>query len=665
MSEGRGVAGDETVTLAVGSTPIPVVSILGVGRIPKDRTSASRWLAQNGVPVRVAEGDGRKPEFVDLTDLPEPERLAYLRRQLEDQHLDPGNYDDEAHAAFMKAAPARRQRALRKAEIAALLVTLGSDVPWPERLRLVHERFGTDGASKPRLKAVLTAVKGVDPINFAPALLDGHKGNATRAAISDEAWSFFMTTLRDAGPDFPLKQAWRDVRDLAGRRAWDWPEYTTVWRHWSALPNAQKLVARHGREAAIKALTMPIMRDKTTLRPLEIVSLDGRMQDFWVDFGDGKAVRPIMIALIDVASNYVLGFELVRSENAVATSRLIRSVSREHGIPDKVYTDNGSAFAGHLVAGGADFKRRGKGRDKPGLKPLGVCYHLGIGLTFAIPKNAQAKIAERTFAVLSRGIDDRPEFRGAHAVHAPGATPTSDVAPVPVAVADALCRREIDRHNREEGRRSAGARGRSYEAVFREGLAERVVRKPTAAQLYLAGLVYKPASVDRWGRVQVDTWTYGDIASQAALLPWHKKGQILIGRDPDSFDAPAVAFDDRGELICDGILPVKQGVYDSVEGAKEASKMRKAQRAAVDQAEAANGYVADAEFAAALDDLGTQEPDTPAEPAKVVGGRFGSPLQPKRKACPASEPRERTSIPSEMLENFDRKLGIDWSRYGG
>ena len=43
------------------------------------------------------------------------------------------------------------------------------------------------------------------------------------------------------------------------------------------------------------------------------------MQDFWVDFGDGKAARPVMLALVDVATNFILGHELTATENAVST----------------------------------------------------------------------------------------------------------------------------------------------------------------------------------------------------------------------------------------------------------------------------------------------------------------------------------------------------------
>lgn len=72
-----------------------------------------------------------------------------------------------------------------------------------------------------------------------------------------------MTTLRDAGEDFPIRQAWRDVRDVAKAKAWHWPAFETINRSWKALPDAQRLAARMGRDATLKALAQPAHRDKT------------------------------------------------------------------------------------------------------------------------------------------------------------------------------------------------------------------------------------------------------------------------------------------------------------------------------------------------------------------------------------------------------------------
>lgn len=651
---------------------IPVKALCGIADIPTDRTAASQWLRRNAVTIHIGSGNGGRFEFVLAHDLPAEVRRAYELREIEEAGLPAGEYDDVAHSRFAEATPAMQATALRKAKIARFLVKgVASSKGLPGLLcDAAREAFGPEGTDKATLRRILRAVEGVAPVNFGPALVPSYARTGGKAAeISPDAWAFFMTTIQKAAPWFPLAQAWRDVRDVAKMRGWQWPPYRTIMRRWDAMTEEQKRAARFGREEALASLIMPIKRDKTSLKSLEIVSLDGRTQDFWVDFGDGKPARPVMLALVDTASNFILGYKITRSENAVATAQLIREVSQEHGIFDRLYTDNGSAFAGHLVAGGAKFKWRGKGRGQTKVKPLGVCFHLGIELTFAIPKNARAKIAERTFATLSRALDDRPEFAGAHSGHAPGASPDKDVVPVPLALAEKVIAREIARHNHETGRKAQGARGRSYAQMFREGLSTRIVRKPTAAQAYLASLVYTPASVDRWGRVHIDNWTYGGPETQQDLLNWHGKGQILIGRDPDNFDAPAVAFNDQGRLICKDIEPVKAHVYGSVNGAREAAKNRKAARDALAAAEAANNYLDDMAFRSVLVDLPTPEAPTPAKPARVVGGKFGG-LQPKRQATapqpqPAAGPRQKSYLTAEMLKNLDQEIGFKTNQGAG
>lgn len=467
-----------------------------------------------------------------------------------------------------------------------------------------------------------------------------------------------MTTIRDAGEDFPLKQAWRDVRDLKNEMGWQWPSYPTINRRWTALPDAQKSVARLGRKVTGKKLAQPAFRDKTTISPLEIVSLDGQTKDFWVANVDGKARRMTMLALVDVASNMVLDYELADSENACDTLRLIQRACQTYGIFDKIYTDNGSSFAGHLVAGGNVHKFRNGGKHLEGVKPLGICFHLGIKLQFALPGNGQAKIAERTFGILSRVIDDRPEFKGAHAGHAPGASPDPDVVPIDRTTAERIICREMKRHNTEDGRRSQGAQCRSYAGVFHDGMSARFMRKPTKRQLYLAGLIYTPVAVDRVGQVRVENWTYGGPDTQADILPYHGKGQrILLGRDPDDFAAPALAFNKDNRLICEGIEAVIAGAYDSVEGVRAAARNRKAARNAAAAAQTANDYMDRDEFESVLAQLSAPAMSLVTRPTKVVGARFGSPL---RDAKP--NPDKMDAVPAEFLRNMDASVAEKLSK---
>ena len=428
-----------------------------------------------------------------------------------------------------------------------------------------------------------------------------------------------------------------------------------------------------GHSDTVKSMAIPAQRDKTTIGPLEWVSLDGRTKDFWAHSGDGKARRYTFIALVDCATSFILGWALAESENARATLGLIKATCEKYGIFDRLYPDNGAAFAGHLVAGGAVHRFRNAGANLADVKPLGICHHLGIKLHFALPGNGQAKVAERTFATISRTIDDRPEFKGAHAGHKPGASPDSNVVPIDVEQARAILVREVARHNAEQGRRGQGMKGRSYQAAFEAGMVNRIRRTPTARQLYLSGLIYTPVKVNRWGQVQIDTWTYGGPETQEDLLRYHKKGEaILLGRDPDDFAAPALAWNAENELICEGIQSVKRGAYGSVDGVRQASANRKAASDAVKAAAVANNYLGTAEMKAALAAIPTPSGPTPAA-SGVVAGQFSGKLKTRKRAGAAPEvdeadldligqiTRGRRFLTEEHLQNLDkdsaRKLG--------
>lgn len=143
-----------------------------------------------------------------------------------------------------------------------------------------------------------------------------------------------------------------------------------------------------------------------------------------------------------------------------------------------------------------------------------------------MPVNGQAETAERTFASLSRVLDDRPEFKGAHAGHKPGAAPDSSVVPASIETAQAVCAREVARHNSEPGRRGQGMRGRSCQAEA--GLAKRVRRTPAQRQLCLSGRVYTLVKVNRWVvRTGRRGCSHPDAGRANACPGWGGGGTIL------------------------------------------------------------------------------------------------------------------------------------------
>ncbi len=105
--------------------------------------------------------------------------------------------------------------ALRKAESARFLTAGGASEGrglTSALMAQVRERFGTEGTDRMTLRRILRTVAGGDPVNFAPAVLPSYtRAGKPPAEASPETWACFLTTIRDAGPQFPFKQAWRRI----------------------------------------------------------------------------------------------------------------------------------------------------------------------------------------------------------------------------------------------------------------------------------------------------------------------------------------------------------------------------------------------------------------------------------------------------------------------
>jgi putative transposase len=171
---------------------IPVNELLGIGGVPRHRSSASRWLSNAGCTLVTLEGDGRRPQAVRACDLPEDVRRAWLERSAAEAGLAPGGYDDAAHEAFAAAPPTMRDEAERRAAVVRLVLSVRDRTGLPERLALVKDRLG-EAPSQVTLKRWLKAVQGGDPVDFAPALLPGCTGLHLAAPGGRRGWGSATT----------------------------------------------------------------------------------------------------------------------------------------------------------------------------------------------------------------------------------------------------------------------------------------------------------------------------------------------------------------------------------------------------------------------------------------------------------------------------------------
>lgn len=641
-------------------TLIPVRQLCGVAAVPSCRRNAGQWFRRHGIPVQTIASKGGPADAVELSDLPGPVRAAFLDREAEHLGLEPGTFDAAAHERLEDATPRMRARAEQAARVVRFIVSrVAVGLTQEAAFAAAREKFGAKGTSRATLLRLMKAVQGVDPVNFAPALLsDYSRSGRPRVPLSPEAWSYMLRQIGDAHEEWPLDAAYDEVARIAPAMGWHWPARGTIHAKWRALPASERWTLRHGAEKALKMLRQPVRRDRATLAPMQVWSLDSQPKNLWTVFPDGTKTRPWELRLVDVGSGKIVGKRFAKTENAADTHALIMQAVRQYGAPLMIYTDNSRAFASHLVAGRAKFKFRKRAKARPiALEPPGVCECLGIEVTFAKPRNGQAKYVERTFAELQARIDARPEFRGAHTGSHIDLKPEGPVKAVPLAVLEEITAREIAHHNAKV-RRGGFAKGRSFDQIFRDGTTGKPKRMPAERQFRKAALFYKEVSVDRHGRFEVNGWTYGGPDTQDALLAWHRKGRILAGVDPNDMRAPAVAYDAQGRLISDRIEAIIEGDYLSLKGLREHKRFDKAARKAIAKADELTRLAGEALMEKArLAQAGAtpQEPDMP--PAKVVQPPFGGRLTDRPRP---DAPAEKSVLTPELIRQFREKENRRW-----
>lgn len=639
-----------------------IVDLMGIGPLPSSKPACLAWLRRAGVSLIEC---GNRFE-VRLADLPEDVRRAYTIKALAALELDPGTYDEEANAALMAAPPGMRDEADRKAHVARV-IRAGRQAGLGRAAvhQAVWDQFGKEGNSSKSLDRWEAQVAGVDPVNFAAVLLDGYKGGAPRAEISQEAWALFEGGLKAAFQTHHYKALYRDVEAIATKQGWAWPSYSTVMRHFQALPMAEQVALRFGREEAQRRFYQSNLRNSAGLRAMEWVVLDGRTVDLWVIWPDGRTLRPTVIGLVDQASGKVLDIEFAPSENAQAVAELERRAFKRFGAPDNLLTDNGAAFSGHLHAGQVKHKHRNKGNRRIDLEPPGIHKTLGFHLHFALPRNAQAKLMERKFADMSRQIDTGPEFKGAHAGSKPGERPEGNIVPVPYDRFVKVYRAKVDAYNAQKGRKSQGCLASatdSYDAAFKALSHGRPKRVLTEQQLRLALLEWTLSTVQPDGRVRgKDGWVYGEDmedGSQDTLLRFAGR-KVWVGTNPLNRSEPAIVWnpeDDR--LIHGAVHEVVRGAFDDAAGARLSAQKKAHIRKQTKRIAELDDAMARTQFQDYWTNYGAEDA---LEEETVVQPNFNQTVRPSRdedqgQGGVVNLPKRKSYMTKEMEENRRRAL---------
>jgi hypothetical protein len=118
----------------------------------------------------------------------------------------------------------------------------------------------------------------------------------------------------------------------------------------------------------------------------------------------GDLVRPWLTAWMDMRSRLIVGWCITGhdpNQNSILSA--LRGAILEHGIPERLYVDNGKDFDSYVFHGRSKWQRR---HGKVQLNPAHVCgilNHLDVKAKFCWAYHGQSKPIERFFGTLEGG----------------------------------------------------------------------------------------------------------------------------------------------------------------------------------------------------------------------------------------------------------------------
>ncbi len=149
--------------------------------------------------------------------------------------------------------------------------------------------------------------------------------------------------------------------EKALENGWTYPGYQTVLRYIEHLmevkrfKNAHILAAKGVREYRRTVMKKGIM-DTSNIPVMGIVQGDAHTFDFWVKYtdpanGSVSAIRPTLVAWIDVRSRKVMGAVICKHSNAFVIKHSLAKLVYENGVPQCVHNDNGKDFTAKEITG--------------------------------------------------------------------------------------------------------------------------------------------------------------------------------------------------------------------------------------------------------------------------------------------------------------------------
>ena len=212
------------------------------------------------------------------------------------------------------------------------------------------------GVSVPTVKRAWKAVRDVPEADWLPALVKDYKPRQ-KDDIPQEILSYFFADYgRMEQPQ--ARAVWERTVRAAAKNGWgEVPSVYTLKRRWDALPADVRILWRDGEDALQNAYPHA-ERDRSGMKPLDMISLDGREWDLFVRLPDQRIIRVCVVMVQDVATNMMLSYHIGETESADAYRRALCQSFVIYGIAKVAQFDNTRAAANKTITAGANRSSR-------------------------------------------------------------------------------------------------------------------------------------------------------------------------------------------------------------------------------------------------------------------------------------------------------------------
>ncbi len=601
------------------------LAAMGLPGLPGTKQGVNAKAAREGWAVAGREGRGGASLY-SINTLPEESRLALIARQAAGETADepaPANDTEPSAERLVEGAsevlwrtydrlPAKsKQRAQSKLKaVAAVAILRDSGASAMDAYRTVAAE---QGVARESLRRWCRAVQGAKRENWLPLLADSYSGRPPSQGYSEEAYQVFKADwLRPSKP--AAEACYRRLQEVAAGQGWTVPTLRVLTgRLQREVARERQILAREGRKALARVYPAQ-ERDRSHLYAMAALTGDGHKLDVFAD-RDGRTLRPMLVAWQDLYSGRIVGWRLAETEDSNTVRLAFADVVKRVGIPERLYLDNGRAFAAKGLTGGAANRHRFKIKEDD---PEGLFTALGTEVHFVKPYSGQSKPIERAFRDLAERISKHPACDAAYCGNKPSARPEDVRKPIDFDALVDLVRAEVARHNAQAGRRAANCKGRSFDETFAESYAAHPPRRASEQQLAMVLLQAEGLRVDRReASIRVMGTRYGDLA-----LGGHLGERVIVRFDPEDLAKPLFVYTLDNRFIARA-EPIEAVAFDDVGQAKDHERTRRQYQKAIRETDRLDRALTAADIAR-LQPAGQAEPGF-EQHSKVVRAAFGLP----------------------------------------